>query len=121
MKLNPNKVAEVYDIVAKEYAEKFGGDHEKKPQDREILYRFSQEVVGKKPIWDFGCGPGQTTQWAVMGSDHANYLIFCIKSSENGCFLVLNIPFWVQNCWSKDFYKNTIWLKRSFWGSKSVV
>jgi 2-polyprenyl-3-methyl-5-hydroxy-6-metoxy-1,4-benzoquinol methylase len=24
---------------------------------------FSQEVAGKKPIWDFGCGPGQTTQY----------------------------------------------------------
>ena len=28
-----------------------------------------------------------------LGSDHAKYLIFCIKSSKNGCFLVLNIPF----------------------------
>jgi SAM-dependent methyltransferase len=60
---NSNKVAEVYDVVAKEYAEKFCGEHEKKPQDREILHRFSQEVVGKKPIWDFGCGPGQTAQY----------------------------------------------------------
>jgi ubiquinone/menaquinone biosynthesis C-methylase UbiE len=60
---NPNRVAEVYDVVAMEYAEKFCGEHEKKPQDREILYRFSQEVAGKKPIWDFGCGPGQTTQY----------------------------------------------------------
>jgi ubiquinone/menaquinone biosynthesis C-methylase UbiE len=60
---NSKKVAEVYDVVAKEYAKKFCGEHEKKPQDREILYRFSQEVAGKKPIWDFGCGPGQTTQY----------------------------------------------------------
>ncbi len=60
---NPNKVSEVYDVVAKEYAEKFCGEHEKKQQDQEILYRFSQEVAGKKPIWDFGCGPGQTTQY----------------------------------------------------------
>ncbi|MFA5904954.1 MAG: class I SAM-dependent methyltransferase [Desulfobacula sp.] len=60
---NSNKVAEMYDTVAKEYAEKFCGEHEKKPQDREILHRFSQEVAGKKPIWDFGCGPGQTTKY----------------------------------------------------------
>ncbi len=50
------------------------------------------------------------------GSDQAKYLIFYIKSSKNGYFLVLNMPFWVQNCWSKDFLKNTIWLKRSFLG-----
>ena len=60
---NANKVAEMYDVVAKEYAEKFSGEHEKKPLDREILSRFSEEVAGKKPVWDFGCGPGQTTQY----------------------------------------------------------
>ena len=60
---NANKVAEMYDVVAKEYAENFSGEHEKKPLDREILSRFSEEVAGKKPIWDFGCGPGQTTQY----------------------------------------------------------
>jgi len=60
---NPDKVAEAYNVVAKEYADKFCGEHEKKPLDREILYRFSQEVAGKRPIWDFGCGPGQTTQY----------------------------------------------------------
>ena len=63
MAQNPKKIADVYDTVAFEYAEKFCGEHEKKPMDREILYRFSQEVAGKKPIWDFGCGPGQTTQY----------------------------------------------------------
>jgi len=63
MEQNPNKIAQVYDTVASEYAAKFCGEHEKKPMDRVILYRFSQEVEGKKPIWDFGCGPGQTTQY----------------------------------------------------------
>ena len=63
MEQNPNKIAQVYDTVASEYATKFCGEHEKKPMDRVILYRFSQEVEGKKPIWDFGCGPGQTTQY----------------------------------------------------------
>jgi SAM-dependent methyltransferase len=58
-----SKIAKVYDDVAKAYAEKFCGEHEKKPQDREILRRFSREVEGKKPVWDFGCGPGQTTRY----------------------------------------------------------
>jgi ubiquinone/menaquinone biosynthesis C-methylase UbiE len=78
---NPNTVAEMYDVVAKEYAEKFCGEHHKKPRDREILYRFSQEVAGKKPIWDFGCGPGQTTQYLrslgieISGLDASEKLI----------------------------------------------
>lgn len=56
-------MARAYDTVAKEYAEKFRGEHERKPQDQEILYRFSQMVAGRKPVWDFGCGPGQTTRF----------------------------------------------------------
>ena len=53
----------MYDIVAKEYAETFIGEHEKKPKDQEILRRFSQEIGGRRPVWDFGCGPGQTTKY----------------------------------------------------------
>lgn len=62
MEQSINKVATAYDAIANEYTEKFCGEHERKPQDLEILYRFSQETAGRKPIWDLGCGPGQTTQ-----------------------------------------------------------
>ena len=58
-----NKVENLYDTVAKEYAETFSGEHEKKPKDQEILYRFSQEIGDRRPVWDFGCGPGQTTKY----------------------------------------------------------
>lgn len=58
-----NKVESLYDIVAKKYAETFSGEHEKKPIDQEILQRFSQEIGSRRPVWDFGCGPGQTTQY----------------------------------------------------------
>jgi ubiquinone/menaquinone biosynthesis C-methylase UbiE len=61
--MTPNKVEFLYDTVAKEYAEAFSGEHEKKPQDREILRRFSQEVGDRRPVWDFGCGPGHTAQY----------------------------------------------------------
>jgi SAM-dependent methyltransferase len=60
---DPNSIAVEYDKVAEEYAKKLCGEHEKKPKDREILYRFSQETEGKKPVWDLGCGPGQTTKY----------------------------------------------------------
>jgi ubiquinone/menaquinone biosynthesis C-methylase UbiE len=60
---NPSKVANQYDKVAKEYAKTFCGEHEKKPKDQEILRRFSQEIGDRKPVWDFGCGPGQTAAY----------------------------------------------------------
>ena len=58
-----NNIERMYDTVAKEYAETFSGEHEKKPKDQEILHRFSQEIGDKRPIWDFGCGPGETTEY----------------------------------------------------------
>ena len=57
------RIERMYDSVAREYAEKFFGEHEKKPKDQEILHRFSIEIKDKKPVWDFGCGPGQTTKY----------------------------------------------------------
>ena len=56
-------VESTYNTVAKEYSEAYSAEHEKKPKDREILARFAQEVGDKKPVWDFGCGPGQTTKY----------------------------------------------------------
>jgi ubiquinone/menaquinone biosynthesis C-methylase UbiE len=58
-----DKIENLYDTVAKEYAEAFSGEHEKKPKDQEILHRFSQEIGDGRPVWDFGCGPGQTTKY----------------------------------------------------------
>jgi ubiquinone/menaquinone biosynthesis C-methylase UbiE len=63
MEQESNKIKRMYDTVAKAYAEAFIGEHEKKPKDQEILYRFSKAVGAKKPVWDFGCGPGQTTRY----------------------------------------------------------
>jgi hypothetical protein len=40
-----------------------------------------------------------------LGSGHAKYLKNWKKSFKNSRFLVLNIPFWVQNCRSKDFFE----------------
>jgi SAM-dependent methyltransferase len=58
-----NEIENLYDSVAKEYAETFSDEHEKKPKDQEILRRFSQEIGDRRPVWDIGCGPGQTTTY----------------------------------------------------------
>jgi ubiquinone/menaquinone biosynthesis C-methylase UbiE len=55
------KIGRFYDGIATEYADKFSSDHERKPKDREILSRFAREIGDRRPVWDFGCGPAQTT------------------------------------------------------------
>ena len=57
------KVENVYDAVAEQYTETFSGEHDKKPKDQEIHHRFSREIGDQKPVWDFGCGPGQTAEY----------------------------------------------------------
>ncbi len=58
-----DRIARAYDTVAGEYSKEFLGEHEKKPMDREMLRRFAGEIRDKKPVWDLGCGPGQTTKY----------------------------------------------------------
>jgi ubiquinone/menaquinone biosynthesis C-methylase UbiE len=58
-----NRIENLYDTLAKEYTEAFSGEHEKKPKDQEILHRFSLEIGDRRPVWDLGCGPGQTTAY----------------------------------------------------------
>jgi hypothetical protein len=48
-----DKVENLYDTVANEYAETFSGEHEKKPKDQEMLNRFSQEIGVQKTSLGF--------------------------------------------------------------------
>jgi SAM-dependent methyltransferase len=58
---NPHEVRAAYDAVAREYAEKFSGELEHKPLDRELLRRFADAVGDGAIVYDLGCGPGHTT------------------------------------------------------------
>lgn len=85
-----DRIENAYDLVAKEYAEKFLGEHEKKPKDQEVLHRFSREIGGKKPVWDFGCGPGQTTRYLndlgveISGLDISERMIEQARTNSPG-------------------------------------
>ena len=61
--MNPDlkRVENAYDAIAAEWAVAFAGEHDKKPKDREVLGRFAQVLGSRRPVWDFGCGPGNTS------------------------------------------------------------
>ena len=63
MEQDLSKIKTLYDSIAGEYTAKFYGEHERKPKDQEILTRFATEMGAKGPVWDFGCGPGQTSRY----------------------------------------------------------
>jgi len=85
-----SKIKRVYDRIAVEYAQAFTGEHEKKPKDREVLQRFSREIGKRKPVWDLGCGPGQTVRYLkdmgveISGLDLSEKLLDQAKAANPG-------------------------------------
>ena len=102
------KIAKAYDTVAKEYAEKFYGEHEKKPLDREVLHRFARHMMGRQPVWDFGCGPGQTTQFLADLGVHISGLDLSSGLVEQARALHPEIPFRQANMLNLDFENQSI-------------
>jgi SAM-dependent methyltransferase len=51
-------IRESYDSAAAAYAEHLAGELARKPLDRHLLNRFAEEVRGRGPVADLGCGPG---------------------------------------------------------------
>lgn len=103
-----DKIEKVYDTLAQEYAEAFSGEHEKKPKDQEILHRFAQEIGDRRPVWDFGCGPGQTAQYLhdlgieISGLDLSEQLL------EQARTLHPDIPFHKGNILALELENDSI-------------
>ncbi len=103
-----HKIENLYDIVAKEYAEAFSGEHEKKPKDREMLERFAQEVGDRRPVWDLGCGPGQTTKYLNNLGIKISGLDLSEKILEQARSLHPEIPFHKGNILNLEFEYDSI-------------
>lgn len=58
-----DQVKKCYNLSAAEYADKFIDELAQKPFDRNILDRFSMMIPAGGKIYDYGCGPGQTTKY----------------------------------------------------------
>ena len=103
-----NKIEKMYDTVAKEYSETFSDEHQKKPKDQEILYRFFQEIWDRRPVWDFGCGPGQTAKYLknlgieISGLDLSNKILEQARTIHPG------IHFRKGNILELEFEKESI-------------
>jgi ubiquinone/menaquinone biosynthesis C-methylase UbiE len=110
-----NKIERMYDTVAKEYAETFIGEHEKKPKDQEILNRFSQEIGDRRPVWDFGCGPGQTTKYLKELGIGISGLDLSGKTLEQAKKIHPEIHFQKGNMLALEFDDNSIAAVVSFY------
>lgn len=103
-----HKIEKMYDTVAKEWAEAFSGEHDKKPKDREILLRFSQEIGERQPVWEFGCGPGNTSQYLKDLGIEISGLDLSEKTLEQARAIHPEIHFRKGNILSLDFKDNSI-------------
>ena len=103
-----HKIERMYDTVAKEWAVAFSGEHEKKPQDREMLLRFAREIGEKKPVWDFGCGPGNTAQYLNDLGMEISGLDLSEKILEQARMLHPTLHFQKGNILDLDFADNSI-------------
>jgi ubiquinone/menaquinone biosynthesis C-methylase UbiE len=108
MEQDINKIANLYNTVAKEYSEAFTGEHEKKPMDQEILCRFSLEIADRKPVWDFGCGPGQTTKYLKDLGVEISGLDLAEKNIEQAKINHPEIAFRQGNMLALEFDSDTI-------------
>lgn len=97
-------IRESYDRLAEEYARRFVNELQHKPLDRELLNRFSAEVVGRGEVCDLGCGPGQVARYlrdtgtAVFGLDLSPRMLEQARQlNPDICFregnmMALNLP-----------------------------
>lgn len=80
----------------------------KKPKDQEILHRFSQEIGDRRPVWDFGCGPGQTTHYLKDLGLEISGLDLAEKMIEQARTLYPKIPFQKGDMLALDFENDSI-------------
>jgi ubiquinone/menaquinone biosynthesis C-methylase UbiE len=105
---DPDEVKKQYDMLAKEYAEAFAGEHGKKPKDREMLRRFSLEVGKGRPVWDLGCGPGQTAKYLKDLGVEISGMDLSEKMLEQAGTRCPGIPFRKGNLLDLEFENDSV-------------
>ena len=108
MEQDSNAVEKVYDAVAQEWAVAFSGEHDQKPKDQEMLRRFAQEIGPRRPVWDFGCGPGNTAQYLKNLGVEISGLDLSAKMLEQARRLHPGIPFLKGDMLALEFAGHSI-------------
>ena len=63
---DPAAARSAYDTVADDYVLAFADDLEELPLDRSILDQAVGMLMGRGPVLDLGCGPGQVTSYVAQ-------------------------------------------------------
>ena len=108
MRHNFDKVENQYNCIAREWAQAFAGEHERKPKDKEMLSRFSRKIGDRRPVWDFGCGPGNTTKYLNSLGKEISGLDLSEKMLQEARTLHPNIHFQKGNILELQFESNSI-------------
>jgi SAM-dependent methyltransferase len=80
-----DSLSDIYDKVAKHYAEHFYDELSQKPFDREQLDRFAESMQDGGRVYEIGCGPGQIARYLkdrgvdVFGLDLSSEMIACAR------------------------------------------
>ncbi|WP_276979181.1 class I SAM-dependent methyltransferase [Flavobacterium filum] len=79
-------IIECYNKTAENYAEKFLNELDQKHFDRMLLTAFCEQNKNKGQLIDFGCGPGQTTNFIyncglenILGTDLSDEMVKVAK------------------------------------------
>ena len=108
MKQSLVKIEKTYDQIAQQYADINNNELEHKPKDRILLKKFSKKVRNKKPVWEFGCGPGQIAWYLksigvdISGLDLSEKILQQARSLHPG------MHFQKSNMLGLDFANNSI-------------
>jgi SAM-dependent methyltransferase len=79
-------IRESYDSAAAAYAEHLSDELVRKPLDRHLLNRFSEETRGRGLVADLGCGPGHVARYlsqqgvTVFGIDFSAKMVAVARS-----------------------------------------
>lgn len=101
-------VRAAYDAAAEDYAAAFGQDLVNLPVDRSILDAAVEHLIGRAPVLDVGCGPGQICRYLasrgapVIGVDLAPRMLAVARQHDPGVGLVCAdmraLPFGPRTC-----------------------
>lgn len=102
------KVERAYDAMAEKWAKTFSDEHAKKPKDQEILRAFAREIGDRRPVWDFGCGPGNTAKYLTGLGVETSGLDLSEKTLERARAACPRITFRGGNMLALEFADNSI-------------